>query len=166
MLLELSVIVVQGPDYLWSQNVSPPGPWTRTYLCSGLSPYPPTCCMVYVLALNLCSYCMSYLVIVLSCVASYHSYLQYVEYGKWVNLAIVAALHLVLWTSLLYRQLHIVSLSYDKCTYCEGLWIKVSARCPKCKCLNTQASKQVNWPIFLHIWQQWKTQWKHEESYH
>ena len=24
--------------------------------------------------------------------------------------------------------------SYDKCTYCKLLWIKASAKCPKCKC--------------------------------
>ena len=24
--------------------------------------------------------------------------------------------------------------SYDKCTYCKSLWIKESAKCPKCKC--------------------------------
>ena len=24
--------------------------------------------------------------------------------------------------------------SYDKCTYCKSLWIKASAKCPKCKC--------------------------------
>ena len=95
-----------------------------------LSPSPPTCCMLYVLALNVHTYWMSYLVIVLSYVASYHSYLCWTR--EWVNLAIVGALHLVLWTSLLYRQRYIVSLSYDKCTYCKSLWIKGSAEC-KCK---------------------------------
>ena len=47
---------------------------------------------------------------------------------------IVSALHFVLWTSLLYRRLNIFSLSCDKCTYCESLWIKASDECPKCKC--------------------------------
>ena len=35
---------------------------------------------------------------------------------RWVNLPIVSALHLVLWTAWLYRQPYVVSLSYDKCT--------------------------------------------------
>ena len=25
--------------------------------------------------------------------------------------------------------------SYDKCTYCKSLWMKASAKCPKCKFL-------------------------------
>ena len=52
-----------------------------------------------------------------------------------VNLAIVTAWHLVLGTSLLDRQRYIVSLSYDKCTYCKSLFIKASAKCPKCECV-------------------------------
>ena len=57
-----------------------------------------------------------------------------VAYGEWVNLAIVSALPLVLWTSLLYWQQYSVSPSSDKCTYCRSLWIKPSAKWPKCKC--------------------------------
>ena len=67
---------------------------------------------------------MSYLVIVLSCVASYPSYL--VVYVEWLNLAI-GSLNI-----LLYRQRYIFSPSYDKCTYCKSLWIKAYA---KCKCI-------------------------------
>ena len=41
---------------------------------------------------------------------------------------------LVLWTSSLHRQGYIVSPSSDKCTYLNKLlWIKVSAKCTKCK---------------------------------
>ena len=48
-----------------------------------------------------------------------------VVYGERVNLAIVSAWHLVLWTSLLYWQRYIVvSLPIDKCAYCKSLWIK------------------------------------------
>ena len=43
--------------------------------------------------------------------------------------------NLFIWTSLLYQQRYIVvSLSSDKCTHCKSLWIKVSTKCPKCKC--------------------------------
>jgi hypothetical protein len=31
--------------------------------------------------------------------------------------------------------------SYDKCTYCKSLWIKASAKCPKCKCLIRSVDK-------------------------
>ena len=53
--------------------------------------------------------------------------------AQWVNLAIVSAFH---WTLSLHRRKYIFSLSYDKCTYCKSLWIKVPAKCPsfKCKC--------------------------------
>ena len=40
---------------------------------------------------------------------------SFVVYRKEVNLVIVSAWHLVLWTSLLYRQHYIVALSSDKC---------------------------------------------------
>ena len=40
-----------------------------------LSPSPPICCMLYVLALNVRPYCLSYFDILLSYVASYHGYL-------------------------------------------------------------------------------------------
>ena len=43
----------------------------------------------------------------------------------------VSAWHLVLWTSFLYRQGYIFSLSSDNC---KSLWIKASAKC-KCKCI-------------------------------
>ena len=55
--------------------------------------------------------------------------------GKLVNLAMVSALHLFLWTSLLCRQRYSVSPSSDKCTHYKSLWIKASAKCPKCKCV-------------------------------
>ena len=46
----------------------------------------------------------------------------------------VSAWHLVLWTSSLYPQRYIVvSLSSDKCPYCECLWIIASAKCPESK---------------------------------
>ena len=58
----------------------------------------------------------------------------FVAYGEWVYQTIVSALHLFLWTSLLYRQRYIfVSLPSDKCNYCK---------CPKCKC---------NYGIFLSV---------------
>ena len=58
-----------------------------------------------------------------------------VVYGEWVNLVMVSAWHLVLWTSSLYPQRYIVvSLSSDKWTYCESLWIKASDKRPECKC--------------------------------
>ena len=34
--------------------------------------------------------------------------------------------------------------SYDKCTYCNSLWIKASAKCPKCKCLNVRTNSSYN----------------------
>ena len=40
----------------------------------------------------------------------------------------------VLWTSLLYRQRYVVSLSSNKCTNCKSLWIKVLAKCPQSTC--------------------------------
>ena len=58
----------------------------------------------------------------------------FVAYGEWVNLVSVSAWHLVLWTSLMYRQRYVVSHSYDKCTYCKSRWIKASAKGPECKC--------------------------------
>ena len=64
--------------------------------------------MSYVLALDVRTHCVWYLDIVLSCVASYPSYLCCIR-GT-VNPAIVSAWHLVLRTSLLYRQRSIVSL--------------------------------------------------------
>ena len=57
-----------------------------------------------------------------------------VVYGEWVNLEIVNVWHLVLSTSLLYRQKYIFfPLSSDEWTYCKSLWIKASAKRPKRK---------------------------------
>ena len=92
--------------------------------------------MSYVLALNVLIVCCTslHLKIVLSIVL--HLILAiFVVYGEWVNLAIVSAWHLVLWIFLLYQQQYIFSLSSDKLrTYCKLLWIKASAKCPKCRC--------------------------------
>ena len=62
--------------------------------------------------------------------------------GKRVNLAMVSALHLFLWTSLLCRQRYSVSPSSDKCTHYKSLWIKASAKCPKCKCVVPTAGRR------------------------
>ena len=69
-----------------------------------------------------------------------------------VTLAIVSAWDLVLWTSLLYRQRYIVSLSSDKCTSCKLLWIEESAKRPKCKC---NSSKFSSHSLFGndHLWE-------------
>ena len=50
-------------------------PWEGGGLCIYSRPTPPTCCLLYVLAFNVRTYCMLYLVIVLSYGASYPSYL-------------------------------------------------------------------------------------------
>ena len=42
---------------------------------------------------------------------------SFVVYREWVNLAVIGAWHLFLWTSLLYRQRYIVCPSSDKYTY-------------------------------------------------
>ena len=73
--------------------------------------------MLYVLELKNSNY---------HCVASYPSYL----YGERVHLTTKC---LALCTSLLYREWYIVSLSSNKCTNCKLLWIKASAKWPKCK---------------------------------
>ena len=54
----------------------------------------------------------------------------FAAYREWVNLVIVSAWH---W-SLLYRHHCNAPLSSDKCTYCQWLRMKVSAKCPKYKC--------------------------------
>ena len=83
-----------------------------------------THCMMHVLALKVRTYCVLYVLALTNiaehCVASYPSYLCWIKKG--VNLVIVSTWHLVLWTSSLYRQQYIVvSLPFDKCTYCKCL---------------------------------------------
>jgi hypothetical protein len=48
----------------------------------------------------------------------------FVVYKEWVSLTIVSAWLLVLWTSLLFWQQYIISLSSDQCAYCKLLWLQ------------------------------------------
>ena len=75
--------------------------------------------------------CTLYLFIVLNCVASAVAAII-AGHGEWVSLAIVLALgSMKIFTVL--TAIYCCT-SYDKCTYCKSLWIKASAKCPKCKC--------------------------------
>ena len=62
------------------------------------------------------------------CILCIHHFAFFLHYC----LPLFYSLLLFLWTSLLFRQWCIVSLSSDKCTYCKSLWIKASAK--SCKC--------------------------------
>ena len=62
----------------------------------------------------------------------YHLILAiFVLYREWVKLVIVSAC----FYEHSYCSDILLSLSSDKCTYCKSLWIKASAKCPKCKLL-------------------------------
>ena len=41
--------------------------------------------------------------------------------------------------------------SYDKCTDCKSLWIKASAKCPKCKCKCKRESLSVSRSVSLSV---------------
>jgi len=49
-----------------------------------------------------------------------------------INLAIMNAWKLLY--SYLYVPQRYIAVSFNKCTYCKSLWIKASAKRPKCKC--------------------------------
>ena len=78
---------------------------------------------------NVRTYCALYLVIVLSCVASYPIF---VVYGEWVNLVIVSNSVLAArFCELPYcTDRDILFLFFRQ--ICMSLWIKASAKCPKC----------------------------------
>ena len=75
---------------------------------------------------------MLYLFIVLNCVASAVPAITAV-YGELVSLAIGTCTWFYERLYCTYGDIYCFT-SYDKCTYCKSLWVKSSAKCPKCKC--------------------------------